>query len=326
MGADHAPAGVDVRERVELLAHVLAAAADRRDRLGLGQVEEDALDLLVDVGGEDRERLGGRLVGRERRDRSCPSRAPCAARRSRRRAPRCGPAGPSGSLVELVQRELPAVAGAGQELLQDPERGADRGAPRPRTSRPAAAMCGKPRADRKRSSSSSGFTPGSTLRNAFMISSSPNTIEELDCSTPTGRTSTVPPRPAPAVSAQRKMNSSWPTAARVRAHRVQQLAAGGRVGERVVDGPAVGLVDHRARSSPRRPGAGRAAPGRSRACRPGSAPRPGTARAAATRCAASRRRRSSMLRDLAGLGREPALGHDPLVEDALVEERQVDGA
>ena len=71
---------------------------------------------------------------------------------------------------------------------------------RPSTSyQPAsAAMCGKPRAERKRSSSSSGFTPGSTLRNAFMISSSPKTIEEFDCSTPTGRTSTVPPRPAPA--------------------------------------------------------------------------------------------------------------------------------
>ena len=66
------------------------------------------------------------------------------------------------------------------------------------------AMFGKPRSDRKRSSSSSGFTPGSTRRNAFRISASPNTIEEFDCSTPTGRTSTVPPRPAPADSAQRK--------------------------------------------------------------------------------------------------------------------------
>ena len=67
--------------------------------------------------------------------------------------------------------------------------------PRSRTSRPAARCCGNPRADRKRSSSSSGFSPGSTRRNAFRISSSPNTIEELDCSTPTGRTSTVPPSP-----------------------------------------------------------------------------------------------------------------------------------
>ena len=84
---------------------------------------------------------------------------------------------------------------------------------RPSTSyQPASeAMCGKSWAERKRSSSSSGFTPGSILRNAFMISSSPKTIDELDCSTPTGRTSTVPPRPAPAFGAQRKMNSSWPT-------------------------------------------------------------------------------------------------------------------
>ena len=66
------------------------------------------------------------------------------------------------------------------------------------------AMCGNPREDRKRSSSSSGFSPGSTRRNAFRISSSANTIEELDCSTPTGRTSTVPPSAGAADGAQWK--------------------------------------------------------------------------------------------------------------------------
>ena len=62
-------------------------------------------------------------------------------------------------------------------------------------------MFGNSRSDRKRSSSSSGFTPGSTRRNAFRINASPNTTDEFDCSTPTGRTSTVPPSPAPADSA-----------------------------------------------------------------------------------------------------------------------------
>ena len=70
-------------------------------------------------------------------------------------------------------------------------------------------MFGNPRSDRKRSSSSSGFTPGSTRRNAFRISASPNTIDEFDCSTPTGRTSTVPPSPAPADDAHR--NRSTPS-------------------------------------------------------------------------------------------------------------------
>ena len=38
------------------------------------------------------------------------------------------------------------------------------------------------------SSSSSGLIPGSSLRNTLSTVSSPNTIEELDCSTPIGRT------------------------------------------------------------------------------------------------------------------------------------------
>ena len=65
----------------------------------------------------------------------------------------------------------------------------------------------KSRAERKRSSSSSGFTPGSTRRNAFRMSDSPKTTDELDCSTPTGLTSTVPATPAAADSAQRKRSS-----------------------------------------------------------------------------------------------------------------------
>ena len=68
----------------------------------------------------------------------------------------------------------------------------------------SAAMLGNPRADRKRSSSSSGFSPGSTRRNAFRISVSLNTIDEFDCSTPTGRTSTVPPSDEDADGAQWK--------------------------------------------------------------------------------------------------------------------------
>ena len=50
---------------------------------------------------------------------------------------------------------------------------------------------------------------------------------------------------ARAFGAQRKMNSSWPTwNSLLERIAVQQLAARGRVGERVVDGPAVGLEDH----------------------------------------------------------------------------------
>ena len=49
------------------------------------------------------------------------------------------------------------------------------------------AMFGKPCCVRNRSTSSSGLTPGSSLRNTFNTSSSSNTIDELDCSTPISR-------------------------------------------------------------------------------------------------------------------------------------------
>ena len=50
-------------------------------------------------------------------------------------------------------------------------------------------MFGNPCSVRKRSTSSSGLIPGSSLRNTFSTSCSSNTIEELDCSTPIGATS-----------------------------------------------------------------------------------------------------------------------------------------
>ena len=51
----------------------------------------------------------------------------------------------------------------------------------------SAAMFGNSRADRKRSISSSGLTPGSRRRKTFSTSSSPKTTDELDCSAPIGR-------------------------------------------------------------------------------------------------------------------------------------------
>ena len=244
VGADHLAAGADVRQRAELLAHVLAAAADRRGRLGLGQLEEDALDLLVDVGGQDRQRLHRRLVGRERR--VGVVRAERGVQLADHGAER----------AELVQQPF-GIARRARPARAPTRRGSRAGTPagcpsvasirRPSTSyQPASeAMCGKPWALRKRSSSSSGFTPGSILRNAFMISWSPKTIEELDCSTPTGRTSTVPPSAGARV--RRPAEDELVLAdleLAVGAHPVQQLAAGGGVGERVVDRPAVGLDDH----------------------------------------------------------------------------------
>ena len=159
----------------------------RRSRAGRGRSARSARRRR----GEERQRLGARLLGRERRVASRPSRARvCSSPVTAPSASQRGRAAPSGSLRQLVERQLPAVARAGQELLQD-ARASRRSAALDSYQPASGAMCGKPRSVRKRSSSSSGLTPGSTRRNTFRISSSPNTIDEFDCSTPTGRTSTV---------------------------------------------------------------------------------------------------------------------------------------
>ena len=181
-------------------------------------------------------------------------------------------------------------------------------------------MCSKARAERKRSSSSSGFTPGSTRRNAFRISPSPNTTDELDCSTPTGRTSTLPAAPCAADGAQRKRTEPSSTGHVVAlAHAVQQLAAQRGVGEPVVDRPAVGLEDHALRpalvrgAEPERQLVGLVRP----LAEAGLDDREHEQR----RLRAQRDGLADLDRgDLARLGPEPALGDDPVVELVVVEE------
>ena len=105
--ADQPPADADVRHQLQAIAHLLAAADDRRQRGVVGrQVEEDALDLLVDRRRQQRQRLGARLLRRRTPGRSCRRPARCASRRSRRRARRSARA----RALRVVERELPAVA------------------------------------------------------------------------------------------------------------------------------------------------------------------------------------------------------------------------
>ena len=110
----------------------------------VGQVEEDALDLLVDVGGEQRQRLGARLVGRERR---------VAGVRAERRVQL---AGHRRRAREAVEQPL-GVGGAARPAPAPSRRARRPGTPagspsvassrRPSTSyQPASgAMCGNPR-------------------------------------------------------------------------------------------------------------------------------------------------------------------------------------
>ena len=55
--ADRPAADTDLGAGRDPLAHVLAAAGDRRDALVVGQAHEDPLDVLVDRRRQQRQRL-----------------------------------------------------------------------------------------------------------------------------------------------------------------------------------------------------------------------------------------------------------------------------
>ena len=88
----------------------------------VGQLEEEALDLLVDRRGQQRQRLVGGLLGREGgiggiggqdRVHAPDDRAEVAQARDEA----------LGVVLELLERQLPAVAGVGHEALHDAEGG-----------------------------------------------------------------------------------------------------------------------------------------------------------------------------------------------------------
>ncbi len=122
MGADHLADIAGVREPAQLLAHLLATARDRLELGEVGQREEERFDLLVDARGEQSERLRARLLGREARV------ALVGGEHGVHRAGRLAEqAQPFDELVPLPgakrrERELPAVAFAGDVILRDRER------------------------------------------------------------------------------------------------------------------------------------------------------------------------------------------------------------
>ena len=120
--------------QLQAIADLLAAAGDRRDRLVVGQVEEHALDLLVDRRGQQAERLGARLLGREVRVAGVgaehrvhrPVTAPSSPTRSSSRVPGSSSASsqPSRALGDVVlehaERRVHELAG---ELVPAGQRG-----------------------------------------------------------------------------------------------------------------------------------------------------------------------------------------------------------
>ena len=126
MGADDAADMADVRQQAQVVAHLLAAAADVLERRDLGEGGEDLLDLLVDRGRQERQRLGARIlrrevrIGRVGRERVVQQRRHLAEPAGVLRDPAGLAAG------ERLARELPAVALGGNELLHDRERRLER--------------------------------------------------------------------------------------------------------------------------------------------------------------------------------------------------------
>ena len=62
---DREPGRADGGELLDEVAEVLRAVRDRAERVVLRERRDGRCDLLVDLGGEQRERLGARLLGRE---------------------------------------------------------------------------------------------------------------------------------------------------------------------------------------------------------------------------------------------------------------------
>ena len=160
--ADHAADGPDVREQPQPVAHLLAAAAIGGERLDVGQVEEDLLDLLVDRRRQERERLGARLLGREVADRRSRGRAPCAGPSPRRGGARAQEATPARTRASSSASSQPS-ARRGTNRWRIP-RVASSGRPVARIQPASAATLREAPLVRKRSSSSSGLTPASSRR------------------------------------------------------------------------------------------------------------------------------------------------------------------
>ena len=182
MRADRLAERAGVGELRERLAHLFAAAADRIERLDvLGQLDEDAADLLVDRRRE--QRRGSRCSGPPGAKVGSLESEPSTAcidpvtwpSRFRRVTNRSG---------ALSARRARAPSRRARRARTPAARPASRRAAgrRTRTSRRAGAMFVNPCSVRKRSSSSSGLTPGSRRRKTLRISSSSKTIDVLDCS------------------------------------------------------------------------------------------------------------------------------------------------
>ena len=189
MRADRLARRAGVREQAQLLAHLLAAAGDRREPLVVvgqrrGRPARSPRRPSPSAGRAPRRSASSgqkRRVGRRRSASTvCISPGDLAEPAQPRRGTRPGPSASSSSASSQPSTRAARRTAAGSRASRRA------GRPSTRTSRRARAMFAKPCSVRKRSISSSGLIPASSRRKTLRISSSSKTIDVFDCSAPTG--------------------------------------------------------------------------------------------------------------------------------------------
>ena len=277
--ADQPAADADVREQRQAVAHLLAAAGDRRERrrcppAGRGRARSICSSI---VAVSSAERLVARAPRARRRGPRRRRRARCASGRSRRRARAAARRTPRGRVPSSSSASSQPSRAVGDEALHDAERRVHAARPSRRTSRRARRCSGSRGSARKRSISSSGLSPASSaaedLQHERVVEARSSV---LDCSAPIARTS-APGRGRLELVAPAELDAS-----RARPRTVGALGAAGRraaaaacgSAKRVVDRDAADVVDD---ASSVQPSSAARMPSEQlverRACRPGSAPR-----------------------------------------------------
>ena len=252
------------------------------------QVREDRLDLLVERGGDQRERLGARLLGRE----GGIARVGCQQdvhRADHLAEPLELLEETRGIAGQRGQRERPAVALGRHEAGEDAERRIDLTAGSARRSRAAPGAFANPCSVRKRSSSSSGLSPAREppvdLEHDLLAD------DDRACSSGPRRSRAAPPSRAAGIASgpEAGRNSMAETSVRaLAAVRTRSTSSWARLGIEPARRRPSSRRSRRSRrpaDRARTPAAARPAAGRSRSGRARSRPRRARSRAAARRCA-----------------------------------------
>ncbi len=272
------PADADAaRADRELVAHLLAAAGDRRDAgSSVGQPRKIRSICSSIVAVSSATHSSARLLGREGRVARRRRRARVHAPGHRAELARAAPGTRRRRLRDRARARAPSRRPRRRcSCCTTPERRVEQLARRSRTSRAAARCCAKPCAVRKRSISSSGLMPGSSGGTPSARCVRRTRARCCDCSTPIGADAGAcasgwapstcqrkRTQPCAGLDRRRRRRSARSSIARPRRDRAARRRARPPRGRAITTGSSGTLAG----------GASRAAAGRARGCRWRSAP------------------------------------------------------